>query len=324
MEMVSQARGRGLPVIAIDDGSAGTWHRLSAFQDDAGVSCLKVDICDLQALSRAWPADGAADVVHLAARHFIPDCEASPLAARRVNVHGTANVLAMAEAHAARNFTLASTADVYRWGTEPHDERDAVRPSTVYGQTKVQAESLAADAARRSPGTRFLCARLFNLYGPDPTAPHLIPAIVKQAAAGGIVHAGNLDSVRDYVYVEDAARALDELLSGDARGTVNVGTGTGTDGHAVVRIIGQILGRELTVLADAARLRTADRPALVASPGRLSALVPWWPATSLEEGLARILERESTGFREASLPGVDEQSAGVVPRGRAERGGALR
>lgn len=225
VHVITQARRRGSQVVAVDDGSAGTWQRLEAFQDDEGVRCCKVDICDLDALTDVWPTSGPADVVHLAARHFIPECQANPLAARRINVQGTANVLAMAETRAARRFILASTADVYAAGNEPHDEDSPVSPVTVYGQTKAQAESLVAAAASRSPKTSFLCARLFNLYGSDPTVEHLIPAIIKQATAGSLVRVGNLQSIRDYVYVEDAAKALTELLSGPASGAVNIGTG---------------------------------------------------------------------------------------------------
>ena len=325
VDVITQARKRGSQVVAIDDGSAGTWQRLTAFQDDEGVRCCRIDICDLDALADVWPTNGSADVVHLAARHFIPDCQANPSAARRINVQGTANVLAMAEARAARRLILASTADVYATGTEPHDDDDPVSPATVYGQTKAKAESLVAAAASRSPRTSFLCARLFNLYGPDPTVEHLIPAIIEQATAGELVRVGNLDSIRDYVYVEDAAKALTELLSGTASGALNVGTGKGTSGHRVVRLVGQILQKELVTVEDAKRMRAIDRPNLVASPRRLRALLPWWPATSLEEGLARILRRDgSTGLPKAPLPGIDEQTASVLPRGRTERGGALR
>jgi UDP-glucose 4-epimerase len=296
VELIAQARMRGSQVVAIDDGSAGTWHRLAAFQNDEGVRCCRADVCDLDALAEVWPTSGFADVVHLAARHFIPDCQAHPLAARRVNVQGTANVLAVAEARAARRFIFASTADVYASGTEPHAEDDPVSPAAVYGRTKAQAESLVAAAASRLPGTSFLCARLFNLYGPDPTVEHLIPAIIKQATAGDLVRVGNLDSIRDYVYAGDAAKALNELLSGTASGTVNIGTGVGTNGHRVVRLVGQTLQKELTVVEDAKRMRAIDPPALVAAPRRLCALLPWWPVTGLEEGLAKILGRgRSTG-----------------------------
>lgn len=325
VDLITQARRCGSQVVAIDDGSAGTWHRLAAFQNDAGVRCCRVDICDLETLADAWPTSGSADVVHLAARHFVPDCQANPQAARRINVRGTANVLAVAEARVARRFILASTADVYAAGNEPHGEDGPVSPGTVYGATKAQAESLVAAAASRSPRTSFLCARLFNLYGLNPTVEHLIPAIIKQATAGSLVRAGNLDSIRDYVYVEDAARALTELLSGTASGAVNIGTGVGTSGHRVVRLVGQILQRELNVVEDAKRMRAIDRPVLVASPRRLRALLPWWPRTSLEEGLARILKYEgSTDLPEAALPGVDEQTAGILPFGRTEHGDALR
>lgn len=170
IEMVTQARKRGIPVIAIDDGSAGTWHRLAAFQNDLGVSCFKADVCDFEALSRVWPTSGPADVVDLAARHFIPACEANPLTARQVNVQGTANVLALAETHTTGTFILASTADVHAWRAELHDEHDPVSPSTVYGRTKAQAETLVAAAARRRPETRFLAASRNTLLMSSPNS----------------------------------------------------------------------------------------------------------------------------------------------------------
>lgn len=325
VNLITQARKRGWQVVAIDDGSAGTWQRLTAFRDDEGVRCYRIDICDLDALADVWPASGSADVVHLAARHFIPDCQANPSAAKRINVQGTANVLTVADARAARRFILASTADVYAVGNELHDEESPVSPTTVYGQTKAQAESLVAGATSRSPGMSFLCARLFNLYGPAPTVEHLIPAIIKQATAGELVRLGNLNSIRDYVYVEDAAKALTELLSSTATGALNVGTGVGTNGHRVVQLVGEILQKELTVVEDAMRMRAIDRPNLVASPRRLRALLPWWPATSLEAGLARVFRRDgSAGVSEAALPGIDEQTASIVPCGRTELGGAVR
>jgi UDP-glucose 4-epimerase len=81
----------------------------------------------------------------------------------------------------------------------------------------------------------------------------LIPAIIKQATAGDLVRVGNLDSIRDYVYVEDAAKALTELLSGTASRAVNIGTGVGTNGHRVVRLVGQILQKELAALGGTRR-----------------------------------------------------------------------
>ena len=51
-------------------------------------------------------------------------------------------------------------------------------------------------------------ARLFNVFGPGETNPHLIPTIVRQLQQGPELRLGNLSTKRDYIYVEDVARAL--------------------------------------------------------------------------------------------------------------------
>lgn len=289
VNMITELRRRGLGVVALDDGSAGTWPRLDAFADDPGVLCRRVDIQDAQALADAWPRNGTWGAVHLAARHFIPDCQAHPGATWRTNVDGTANVLAMAAQRPPARFLLASTADVYAVGDGPHREEDETAPESVYGRTKQLAEAMVEQAAACQNETGYLAARLFNLYGPHPTVEHLIPAVVRQALDGDRLELGNLDSARDYVFIEDAAAALAELLTSEATGVVNVGTGIATAGHDLVALTGQLLGRPLDIARDPGRMRPSDRPRLVAAPDRLKSLLPWWPATTLEEGLAATL-----------------------------------
>ncbi len=288
VNLISELRRRGLRVVALDDGSAGTWPRLAAFANDPGVLCRRVDIRDRNALTSAWPCTGVWGVVHLAARHFIPDCQTHPEATWQTNVDGTANVLALAAQRPPTRFLLASTADVYAIRDGPHREDDETAPESVYGRTKQLAEAMVGHAACRGQ-TGYLTARLFNLYGPHATVEHLIPAVARQALAGDRLVLGNLDSARDYVYVADAAVALAELLAGTTTGVVNIGTGIATDGHSVVELTGRLLGRHLTVAQDPARMRTFDRPRLVADPNQLKSLLPWWPATRLDEGLAATL-----------------------------------
>lgn len=290
VNLISELRRRGLGVVALDDGSAGTWPRLAAFAADPGVLCRRVDIQDTQAIADAWPRNGTWGVAHLAARHFIPDCQAHPEATWQTNVNGTANVLAMAAQRPPARFLLASTADVYAVGDGPHREDDETAPESVYGRTKQLAEAMVGQAAACQAETGYLTARMFNLYGPHPTVEHLIPAVVRQALAGDRLALGNLDSARDYVFIEDAAAALADLLTSSATGVVNVGTGIATGGHDLVALTGQLLGRRLNVGQDPDRMRASDRPRLVAAPDRLKSLLPWWPTTPLAEGLAVTLD----------------------------------
>ena len=67
---------------------------------------------------------------------------------------------------------------------------------------------VVAFATRRSPALRGLAARFFNIYGPGETNPHLIPDILSGLAAGTSLKLGNLEPLRDYIYVDDIVEAV--------------------------------------------------------------------------------------------------------------------
>lgn len=289
VNVIAELRRRHLAVVAVDDGSAGTWHRLARFADDPHVRCHRVDICNRDELKRIWPANGIWGVLHLAARHFIPDCQANPAATWHTNVQGTANVLSLTAQRSASRFLLASTGDVYPVTDAPCREEDATAPHSVYGRTKQHAEAEVGRTAAEPGTTGYLIARFFNLYGPSPTVEHLIPAVARQALSGDNLRLGNLDSTRDYVHVADAATAMADLLTSTATGVINIGTGTGVTGHHIVATVGRLLNRRLEVTHDPARARPIDRPTLVACTKRLRRWLPWWHPTPLYEGLAMTL-----------------------------------
>ena len=106
-------------------------------------------------------------------------------------------------------------------------------PDDVYGLSKLFAEQAVRLWERRT-GTAVGVARLFNVIGPGETNPHLVPEILAQAADGDELRLGNLDSRRDYVYVDDVAAGLQALAGHSA--TVNLGRGEAVDGHALVAV----------------------------------------------------------------------------------------
>ncbi len=300
--VVRRLRLLGHPVAVLDDGSAGTLPRLTVFADDPGVRVHRADVADAVAVGRVCARERPWGVAHLAARHFLPDCERTPDSTWRVNTEGTRALLQALAAHPPKRFLLASTADVYAPSDRPHREDDAIGPHTAYGRSKRAAELLAEEACA-ALGCRCTVARLFNLYGPFPTVRHLIASVLSQAALGDRLALGDLHTVRDYVYVEDAADAVVALLCQGNGGTVNVGTGTATRGHEVVALVSALLGRTLVTSVDAARLRAADRPSLVAATGRLAAVLPRWSATALREGLARSIREQRAAASPGPYPG---------------------
>jgi UDP-glucose 4-epimerase len=291
--LIRALRRQGLKVLVADDGSAGTWGRLAEFKHDSGVRCHQIDVCDPNSLRAIWPQSGVIGVAHLAAQHFIPHCEQYPLDAWRVNVEGTKSLLTVAGERPLARLLLASTADVYTPSSTPfHESSHVGGPISLYGRSKLEAEAVFTDYAQKH-GAEVVIARLFNMYGPQPTMPHLVASLVNQARTKKRLSVGNLTTVRDYVYGGDAARALVELLKSE-EGVFNICTGAPTSGHRVVELLEQILGHNLEISTNPALLRESDRQVLVGSPARLCDMIGHWPMTNLELGLRAMLELSDT------------------------------
>lgn len=288
-------------VVVVDDLSRGSRENLGADQDR--VSVIEQDVTG--SLNRVFASFQPQAVFHLAAQHFIPDCDADPARCLAVNVDGTRCVLqATTEIRGPLRLVLASSAAVYAPADGPHQEQqDAVGPVDVYGYSKLWTEELAAGFAART-GTGVGIARLFNVFGPGETNAHFIPSLICQMKAGKTVRLGNLSSRRDYVFVDDVADALLRLARycGDGNGaheqpvTVNVGSGRAYTGHEVV----EALTTSMTAaggptgaapIIDPSRLRPVDRPTLLADPALAQKLLDWAPRTSLVEGLRAAWER---------------------------------
>lgn len=271
----------GVGVVVVDDLSRGRRDALAP-----GVDLVVSDVRDHESVARVIAEHRPEVVFHLAALHFIPDCDRDPAATMAINRDASGALGRAAAAHGVERLVFSSTAAVYRPSDLPHGEDDDVAPVDVYGESKVGAERLLLEAL--GPG-RVVVARLFNVFGPGETNPHVIPEIVAQATQGTTLRLGRTDTVRDYVFVDDVARALVAVaVSGSAPQRVNVGSGRGSTVLDIVDATGLALVRTLDVVTDPARLRPVDRPRLVADTTLLGTVVDWRPL-SLVEGLRRLL-----------------------------------
>jgi UDP-glucose 4-epimerase len=231
-------------------------------------------------------------VVHLAARHFIPWCERFPAATLQSNVVGSQNVLEAVLASGAEKLVFASSAAVYGPSPRPLAETSALGADDVYGSSKAMGEQLIGLARRRSERFDAIVLRLFNTLGPHDRNPHLIPRLVSELRGGEPrIRLGNLHSVRDYVYVEDVARAIVAAVERPLPGctTINIGAGAGRSVAEVVEVMQGLIGRRVEVESIPARRRAIDRPFLVADTRRARRLLDWEPRVSFQEGLARTL-----------------------------------
>lgn len=285
LSVVRRLRGHGFRVVAVDDGSAGTLGRLDEFSPSAEFIVRILDIRSRTELLRLVATERPWAVVHLAARHFIPDCERSPDTTLNVNVIGTQYLLDACVAHPPQRLVFASTADVYAASASPHTEDDPVAPCGVYGCSKLLGEWLLRDQAHRLGGCGIVIARLFNVYGPGDPHLHLLPEVLRQARRSTVLRLGDMGAARDFVYVDDAANALVALLRTAQSGVFNIGTGTPVLVRELVDIVAELTGRPLDIHLDHHRLRRQQRPVSCAVPDRLRTFLPWWPRTSLREGI---------------------------------------
>jgi UDP-glucose 4-epimerase len=289
--LVRRLLAESCEVVVVDDLSRGSRENLGS--DQARVRVIEQDVTE--SLDWIFSSFQPQAVFHLAALHFIPDCDADPARCLRVNVDGTRSVLKAAAAlRGPVSLVLASSAAVYAPADGPHLElEDSLGSVDVYGYSKHWAEELATGFAART-GTGVGIARLFNVFGPGETNAHFIPSLICQMKAGESVRLGNLSSRRDYVFVDDVADALLRLAryGGDGQSaTVNVGSGRAYAGHEVVEALAGLAAADVAPVTDPGRLRPVDRPVLLADPTLAQKLLDWVPRTSLIDGLRAAWER---------------------------------
>ena len=256
-----------------------------------GFALSQTDIRDYEALQRVFEDAAPEVVIHLAALHYIPECDARPDEAISINTLGSANVLRATPEGA--GFVLLSTAAVYAPDESPHaEDRSCVEPVDVYGITKLQSEQFLRLWARQKD-LRAAIVRMFNVVGPGETNPHLLPAILSQLLRGERrLRLGNCYPRRDYIDVEDAAAGIAAIAAGlraePGVDVVNLGTGRSHSVYDVIDGFSRVIGEELTVESDASRLRAVDRPVLQACIDKIRTSYGWKPSLTLEDSLRRL------------------------------------
>lgn len=114
-------------------------------------------------------------------------------------------------------------------------------PSTLYGTAKLEAgRHLLKTCSER--GLSGAWARIFQLYGPGEESTKMISAAVARAREGLPFAVAQPDSVRDWIFIDDAAAALADLAVGSATGAVNIGTSHGTTSLKVAQLVSECVG----------------------------------------------------------------------------------
>ncbi|CAI3788150.1 dTDP-glucose 4,6-dehydratase [Pseudomonas sp. MM227] len=195
-----------------------------------------VDICDRAQMDRVFAEHRPDLVMHLAAESHVDRSITGPAAFVETNVIGTYTLLEAArqhwsqldaEAQAAFRFHHISTDEVYGDLEGPEDlftETTPYQPSSPYSASKASSDHLVR-AWQRTYGLPTLITNCSNNYGPCHFPEKLIPLIILNALEGKALPIyGKGNQIRDWLYVEDHARALYQVVTeGEVGETYNIG-----------------------------------------------------------------------------------------------------
>ena len=285
-------------VLAIDSLRYGPWRFSEVELGKFGHA--HIDIRDATALEPIIADFRPEALIHLAAIHFIPECEEQPQDAVSTNVQGTLELLRFCPPDC--RFVFTSSAAVYTPQETAHSELSSeVGPVDVYGFSKLHGEDYVKyfGALR---GFETVIVRLFNVIGPGETNPHVLPEIIRQLKSGRrSLELGNVHPKRDYIHVQDVARGFIQVatqpLPEDVAVpvTVNLGSGLSYSVSEIVDQLSRIVGDSIDIVVDPARVRQVDRPNLVSNNSRIQRLFDWSPQFDLGEGLRSTWEDPNLG-----------------------------
>jgi len=256
-----------------------------------------LDVGDAAAVASAMARIRPDAVVHLAARSSVSASEADAHGVYRVNFGGAQAVLAGAREHApGARILLVGSGQVYGSaapGALPFDESAALRPASPYAWSKACADLLGGAYAAR--GIDVVQVRPFNHTGPGQGDAFVASSFARQVAeieAGRrepVLHVGNLDSVRDFLDVEDVVDAYLRLLDPAIPSAVyNVASGRGVPIRRLLEMVLALSSASPRLECTPDRFRSRD--ACVGDARRLARATGWEPRRPLEATLARLLQ----------------------------------
>jgi UDP-glucose 4-epimerase len=288
----------GHEVTVLDDLSTG--HRGAVGE---GARFILGSYGDSAAVASLLETHGIDAVLHCAAKSVVSESMTDPAKYFRENVSGGIALLEGMRTAGVKRIVFSSTAATYGMPERtPITESDPLRPINAYGETKRSVEG-AIRWYGHGYGLRSVILRYFNVAGAsalngeqhDPET-HLIPSVLLAADGlrtlmlfGEDYPTSDGTCVRDYIHVEDLARAHLLALEATAPASTGIGTpevinepticnlgsGTGFSNLDVVAAAEKVVGHRIPV--QLAPRRAGDPPVLVASFDRARDVLGWEP-----------------------------------------------
>lgn len=285
-----ELRARGEQAVVVDDLSRGFRQAVL----DAPL--VVADVGDRRAMREVLANHRVETVLHFAAHTIVPESVRRPLKYYGNNTCSTRSLIECCLESGVRHFVFSSTAAVY--GTPPGGQADETTPTAPinpYGTSKLMSEWMLRDAAAAS-AMRYVALRYFNVAGSHTSgrigqSTPQATLLVKVACEAAVGKRPNVSvfgtdyptpdgtGVRDYIHVEDLARAhldaLDYLRRGGSSTILNCGYGHGYSVREVLASVERVCGRRLVIREEPRR--DGDPALLVARADRIREVLGWRP-----------------------------------------------
>ncbi len=287
---------------------AGNLENLRDIENEPNYCFVKADICDFEriyALMQEMQIDG---VIHLAAESHVDRSIKDPFTFARTNVMGTLSLLQAAkryweslpEKYADKRFYHISTDEVYGalgFDNELFTEDTKYNPHSPYSASKASSDHFVR-AYHDTYGLPTIVTNCSNNYGPYQFPEKLIPLFINNIRQRKPLPVyGKGENVRDWLYVEDHARAIDLIFhEGKTAETYNIGGFNEWKNidliHVIIKTVDRLLGNEegaslelITYVTD----RAGHDLRYAIDSTKLQRELGWEPSLQFEEGIEKTV-----------------------------------
>jgi dTDP-glucose 4,6-dehydratase len=280
----------GVEVVNLDAITyAGNPANLRDVAGEARYRFVKGNICDPTTVRDALA--GADTIVNFAAETHVDRSITGPEVFLRTDVLGTQVLLEASRGSQIRRYLQVSTDEVY--GNVEHGESlesDPLRPRSPYAASKAAADLLVL-AYHATYGMPVLITRGSNTYGPNQYPEKIVPLFVTNLLEDRCVPLyGDGLQVRDWLYVEDHARAILRVLEyGEPGGIYNISGGALRTNLELSELLAQLCGRSAQTHIEHVPDRPGHDRRYAVNSAKLRAL-GWSPTVPFEQGVTRTIE----------------------------------
>ena len=290
---------------------AGNLESLISVSDSSRYAFEQVDICDAVELERVFAEHQPDAIMHLAAESHVDRSIDGPDEFIQTNIVGTYNLLEAARAYwttlpegrkQAFRFHHISTDEVYgdlEGTTDLFTETTPYAPSSPYSASKASSDHLVR-AWHRTYGFPILVTNCSNNYGPYHFPEKLIPLVILNALDGKALPIyGKGNQIRDWLFVEDHARALYKVVTeGKVGETYNIGGHNEKQNIEVVKTICHILdglqpqanGQPYESLITFVKDRPGHDLRYAIDASKIANELNWTPTETFDSGIRKTVE----------------------------------